>query len=195
MPLAFESISHGPIAFGFFNIESDLLLLDHYFFFATDFGDLVKNLAASKGMDGSESLSWQISLIETADDIGDLMGAIHGVRFTGFIGDVYRRYPFPQNSVDFKQKPEGFNTQPEITALIKPYALANSIRVSWEADGSAITIGDYHFDRRVFQQLLDYVWLGGYPRWKDDVRPDYVESMRECVLSSAAALFNGAKFS
>ena len=28
MPLAFESLSHGTIAFGFFNIESDLLLLD-----------------------------------------------------------------------------------------------------------------------------------------------------------------------
>ena len=28
MPLAFDSISHGSIAFGFFNIESDMLLLD-----------------------------------------------------------------------------------------------------------------------------------------------------------------------
>jgi hypothetical protein len=28
MPLAFESINHGTIAFGFFNIESDMLLLD-----------------------------------------------------------------------------------------------------------------------------------------------------------------------
>jgi hypothetical protein len=26
MPLAFESLSHGTIAFGFFNIESDMLL-------------------------------------------------------------------------------------------------------------------------------------------------------------------------
>jgi len=28
MPLAFESLSHGTIAFGFFNIESDMLLLE-----------------------------------------------------------------------------------------------------------------------------------------------------------------------
>ena len=34
MPLAFESLSHGTIAFGFFNIESDMLILDRYFLFA-----------------------------------------------------------------------------------------------------------------------------------------------------------------
>ena len=28
MPLAFESLSHGTIAFGFFNIDSDMLLLE-----------------------------------------------------------------------------------------------------------------------------------------------------------------------
>jgi hypothetical protein len=33
MPLTFESISHGTIAFGFFNIDSDMLLLEKYFFF------------------------------------------------------------------------------------------------------------------------------------------------------------------
>ena len=37
MPLTFESLSHGTIAFGFFNIESDLLLCDRYFLFADDF--------------------------------------------------------------------------------------------------------------------------------------------------------------
>lgn len=37
MPLAFESLSHGTIAFGFFNIESDMLLCDRYFLFADEF--------------------------------------------------------------------------------------------------------------------------------------------------------------
>ncbi|MGD2186296.1 MAG: hypothetical protein PVI71_09215 [Desulfobacterales bacterium] len=32
MPLAFESLSHGSIAFGFFNIETDMLLLENYFY-------------------------------------------------------------------------------------------------------------------------------------------------------------------
>jgi hypothetical protein len=35
MPLSFESRSHGPVAFGFFNIESDMLLLERTFFSAT----------------------------------------------------------------------------------------------------------------------------------------------------------------
>ena len=34
MPLPFLSRSHGAIAFGFFNIESHLLILDQVFFFA-----------------------------------------------------------------------------------------------------------------------------------------------------------------
>jgi hypothetical protein len=32
MPFEFQSLSHGPIAFDFIKIESDTLLLDHYFF-------------------------------------------------------------------------------------------------------------------------------------------------------------------
>ena len=45
MPLAFESLSHRTIAFGFFNIESDMLLLDRYFLFAEDFCCYLKNIA------------------------------------------------------------------------------------------------------------------------------------------------------
>ena len=30
MPLTFDTISHGAIAFGFFNIESDMLLLEAF---------------------------------------------------------------------------------------------------------------------------------------------------------------------
>jgi hypothetical protein len=37
MPLSFESLSHGTIAFGFFNIETDMLLLEQYFLFADAF--------------------------------------------------------------------------------------------------------------------------------------------------------------
>ena len=38
MPLAFKSLSHETIAFGFFNIESDMLILDRYFLFADSIG-------------------------------------------------------------------------------------------------------------------------------------------------------------
>ena len=110
MPLAFDSLSHGTIAFGFFNIESDMLLCDRYFFFAEDF---CRNIAdmADRGGDQDYQATWPVWLIETADDIGDLMGAIHGVRYTGFIGELYRRYPFPPQTEKFKQNPEGSRTR------------------------------------------------------------------------------------
>ena len=194
MPLSFESLSHGTIAFGFFNIESDMLLLDRYFFFATGFCDLINTLAEPAGEGEAGGLAWQIKFIESANDIGDLMGAIHGVRFSGFIGDVYRRYPFPEKPEDFKQNPDGVSNQQEIAALIRPYAVDLSIKVMPKEDGSRIAIGSYHFDRPEFHRLLNYVWVGGYPRWKDGVRPDYVRAMRERIVSCAKPLLSGVAF-
>ena len=37
MPISFYAKSHGRIPIGFFNIETDMLLMDCYFFFSTDF--------------------------------------------------------------------------------------------------------------------------------------------------------------
>ncbi|MCA1793126.1 MAG: hypothetical protein LC660_04495 [Desulfobacteraceae bacterium] len=45
MPLSFDSASHGPAAFGFFNIESDMLLLERFFFFCDDFCTWITSLA------------------------------------------------------------------------------------------------------------------------------------------------------
>ena len=195
MPLSFQSKSHGPIAFGFFNIESDMLLLDRYFFFATEFCDMVTALVDQEDSGGPDGVSWRICLIESVADIGDLMGAIHGVRFCGFIGDVYRRYPFPENRADFKQNPNGFATQAEMQFMIKSYAVDKDIRAVPNEDRSEITIGGYRFERPEFQRLLDYVWLGGYPRWKDDIPPDYVAAMQKRVLFSDSPLFKEIKFS
>ena len=120
MPLAFESISHGTIAFGFFNIDSDMLLLDRYFFFSTLFCGYIDEIAACEPNE-SKQLPWQVVHIPDPEKIGDLMGAIHGVHFAGFIGEVYKKYPFPQKEVDFKQKPEGIRTQDIVEAIIEKY--------------------------------------------------------------------------
>ena len=45
MPIAFNSLSHGKVAFGFFNIESDMLLLEHDFFFSTVFCEHMSRIA------------------------------------------------------------------------------------------------------------------------------------------------------
>jgi len=92
MPLSFSSISHGTVAFGFFNIHTDLLLLENRFFFATEFCAALIRMA--EGESAFET-AMEAYLIEDRSRVGDLMGAIQGRVFTGFIGEVYRRFPFP----------------------------------------------------------------------------------------------------
>ena len=165
MPLAFESLSHGTIAFGFFNIESDMLLLDRYFIFAQDFCGYIEMIAKDSGDRPYKSL-WPIQYIEDAADIGDLMGAIQGIRFTGFIGELYRHFPFPQHSEDFKQNPMGYQTHSVVAALIAKYAQSREISVVVSSERDKVEIGVYRFSRSQFQELIKYVWRGGYPRWK-----------------------------
>lgn len=190
MPLAFESLSHGTIAFGFFNIESDMLLLDRYFLFAEDFCGYLKNIAKNGG-DQPYPACWPVQFIEAAEDIGDLMGAIHGVRFTGFIGELYRRFPFPRQNEGFKQRPEGFLTQSLVSAIITKYARPKEISVAISPGGGEIEIGVYRFNRVQFQELIKYVWRGGYPRWQDERKPGYVAVMRDIIVQSCEGIFKG----
>jgi hypothetical protein len=193
MPLAFESISHGTIAFGFFNIDSDMLLLDRYFFFATEFSKYILSMAESED-DGDSETFWQGYYIADPEDIGDLMGAIHAIHYTGFIGETYRRFPFPVNPEDFKQKPEGCRNREIVESMIKKYAEACRITVAVGVKTQQISIGEYRFTRAVFHQLLNYVWRGGYPGWKDEVRPGYVIAMKRTVEESDNSLFTGIVF-
>jgi len=190
MPLGFDSISHGPIAFGFFNIDSDMLLLERYFFFATEFCSYINKIAQNSGSVAYEA-TWDVYDIPEREKVGDLMGAIHGIRHTGCIGEVYRRFPFPQRPEDFKQKPEGYRTRAEMEAIIMPFADTAVIPFRVAPDAQTITIGAYQFTRAVFQELIRYVWQGGYPRWKDEIRPDYVTAMKEAVHQSPSSVLNG----
>ena len=193
MPLAFESLSHGTIAFGFFNIESDMLLLDRYFMFAEDFCRYTEKIAKNSGGQPYNAC-WPIQFIEALEDIGDLMGAIHGVRFTGFIGEVYRRFPFPRQNEDFKQNPEGFQTRSLVSGIIEKYAQPREIPVTISSENSEIEIGVYRFNRVQFQELIKYVWRGGYPRWKDKIRPGYVTGMRSNIMQNRTGIFDGIVF-
>ena len=94
MPLAFDTTSHGRVAFGFFNIESDMLLLENLFFFADRFCEHVIRLAENR-RDQPFQQQWVGYEISNKNDIGDLMGAIHGITRDGFIGTVYGHFPFP----------------------------------------------------------------------------------------------------
>ena len=194
MPLAFESISHGTIAFGFFNIDSDMLLLDRHFFFSTEFCNHINEISAGDA-DGFRQSTWRVYHIPDPERIGDLMGAIHGVRFVGFMGEVYRRYPFPQKEADFKQKPEGTRTQGIVEKIIEKYAKRILVPFMMDEAQNEVAIGPYRFSRGQFQALIRYVWQGGYPRWKNEQRPDYVLAMRDRIDASDCLLFQGLELS
>jgi len=193
MPLAFDSLSHGTIAFGFFNIESDMLLCDRYFLFADDFCRYVGDMAGSAG-DPVYKASWTVQVIEAAAEIGDLMGAIHGVRFTGFIGELYRRFPFPRLPEEFKQNPEGAQTQSLVTEIISRYGKAQEIVVAADQKTMQVELGAYRFSHIQFQELLKYVWRGGYPRWKNEVRPAYVLNMKKQIMLKRIGIFDNIEF-
>ena len=189
MPLEFESISHGKIAFGFFNVETDMILLNQTFLFAEDFCHYIAQ-ATEKSNEIHETL-WSVYLIEDQADMGNLMGAIHGIDLRGFLGEVYKLFPFPKHRNDFKQKPEGFKNRILIEGLIRKFAKQLDIPFVVNQRDGKIGIGDYLFNRASFQELIKYIWLGGFPRWRDGIRPDYVLAMKKMIEQSKNHLFEG----
>jgi hypothetical protein len=188
MPLSFRSKNFGNIAFGFFNIESDMLLLENHFFFADRFCKWMGDLAEKKDP-ADVKFEPMVHMIEDPGNIGDLMGAIHGVRFTGFIGRLYKLYPFPHNPSGFRQNPEGFNTQKIVEEEIKPFSTMKSMPFRFSKD--TVHIGPCEFSIPVFHELIHYVWEGGYPRWKGGIRPPYVLEMKERVNKNLNPFFKG----
>lgn len=193
MPLSFESMSHGTIAFGFFNIDSDMLLLEHHFLFGSEFCQHIGEMAENVNEEQFKS-NWPVYTIEDREQIGDLMGAIHGIRFTGFIGELYRRYPFPAKPADFKQKPEGYQTQAVVRDIVSAYARQGLLPVEANHRALEVDIGAYKFSRKVFHELITYVWQGGYPLWRDGIRPDYVMDMKTKLESNRRGLFEKIQF-
>lgn len=189
MPLLFPSLSHSEVAFGFFNIETDMLLLNHYFFFASDFCRHISEIALTKPGETFSS-EWEIYVLEE-QRIGSVMGAIRRVDLRGFMGEVYICYPFPEDISRFKQNPDGHQTQTEMKRIIAKYGTLHATGCSVEPRGNALNIGDFRFSRSQVQRLVRYVWEGGYPRWKDDRRPDYVDKMVQNLIRSACPLFAG----
>lgn len=190
MPLTFDSLSHGEIAFGFFNIETDMLILENYFFFASDFCRDVVNIAA--GLPDEKPISLDVYILEYRD-MGNLMGAIAGVDLRGFIGELYDSFPFPHKPEAFKQNPEGFKTRDFVEKVIGHYAGLSTIPMGIDTSSGMVNIGAYRFSNQQFHQLVHYVWVGGYPRWKDEAPPPYVLEMKDAVERSSHPAFKGIK--
>jgi hypothetical protein len=186
MPLSFDTQSHGQIPIGFFNIDTDMILIENYFMFIEDF---CKWITDWSGQSGDLETKVKMFVIENPDDIGNLMGAISGVVFTGFIGEVYKKFPFPKEPEAFRQKPEGVKNRTVVEKIIKKFAKKNTIKISISKKEQTITIGDYMFSREQFHEVIYYIWRGGMPRWTDDEKPVYVEEMMKAVIASKHWLF------
>lgn len=176
MPLSFNSKSHGNIAFGFFNIETDMLLLEDLFFFANHFCHKIIDLAEQSN-NSSNSVILEGFCINDRIKIGNLHNAIQGVNFTGFIGETYSKFPFPSNPEGFKQKNCGIKNQDIIKNLIYNFGEEYSIEIKWDSKSENISIDKYTFNKISFSELIMYVNDGGYPRWENETRPSYVKKM------------------
>lgn len=187
MPLGFNTESHGEIPIGFFNIDTDMILINNYFVFASDFCNWIIEWTKSEDEYETEKEFYVISKLET---IGNLMGAIAGMVYTGFIGEVYKKFPFPKNLEDFKQKPDGYKNRKTVEKIIQKFTKPEtiSIIISWKE--RQITIGEYVFSREQFHEVISYIWRGGMPKWKADEKPEYVREMMKAVISTNHWLFN-----
>ncbi|MHB8764367.1 MAG: hypothetical protein ACYDA8_08550 [Deferrisomatales bacterium] len=165
MPLAFPSLSHGIVAFGFYNIETDGLLLDRLFFFCTDFCRAA--VALEQSLAGpTPRAELPAYAFDDPSRIGDLMGAIHGTRLTGFLGETYRRWPFPADPAGFRQKLAGHANRAEAEAILARWARPAVIPMVVDPATREHRIGPYAFSEAGYRDLLAYVWRGGHPTWE-----------------------------
>jgi len=73
-----------------------------------------------------------------------------------------------------------------ITNFAAPLRL--EIRIAVEAD--RVSLDAYRFTRQGFHALVRYVWQGGYPRWRDGLRPDYVQKMKDAIGQCPSSFFS-----
>jgi len=173
MPLAFQSRSHGTIAFGYFNIEVDFLLLQQLFFPAERFCDAV---VALRREDTASLDAWRI---DDPQRVGDLHGAIAGTHLHGFIGALYQRFPFPSDPLDFRQSPQGEQNNAWASEQIARYG--EPVTIALRRNSRGMAIDEFLFDEPGFMQLIAYIARGGYPRWRDGVQPEHVKQMLAAI--------------
>ena len=174
MPISFSSINHGQIPIGFFNIETDMLLMDRYFFFSTDFCEWTIEWADAEDFNCDEKM---VYAIQQREMIGNLSDAIYGYEFTGFIGEVYKLFPFPESRSGFKQKPNGTQNRQTVARTIQPFAVQLKIPIVFNQESLTIDFGDYTFSADVFQEIIGYIEVGGMPGWLNGQPPGYVTRM------------------
>ena len=75
-------------------------------------------------------------------------------------------------------------------SIIEKRSVPETLNIAYQDNGQ-VSIGPFVFLKENFFELIRYVWQGGYPRWKEEVRPDYVMKMKQVVENSSHPFFNG----
>ncbi|MCA1793127.1 MAG: hypothetical protein LC660_04500 [Desulfobacteraceae bacterium] len=74
--------------------------------------------------------------------------------------------------------------------LIAGFAEKKIVQMGFD-DRGHFRFGPYEFTQTVFHELIRYVWQGGYPRWKDGIRPAYVTAMADQTAKTNNQFFAG----
>ncbi len=189
MPLAFDSLNHGSVAFGFFHIETQMLILETRLFWAREFCGLMRRLARDGRPGRGEALpGWVVE----SSSLGDLHGAIAGTRLHGFFGALYRRWPFPDSPEAFRQQPVGLAPPDEVEAELLRWGRARDLAVGFGRDG--LDLDGVRFSPAQASALVDYVWRGGMPGWAGGRRPGYVLEMANDLAERPSPLLPGLSF-
>ncbi len=186
MPLGFVTKSHGEIPVGFFNIETDMFLILDHFVFVSDLCEWIKQWA---GGEDDQEHQHEFYVFHDGQKIGDLMGAISGNLHTGFIGELYKLYPFPPEKHKFKQHTDGWKNRVAVEKLVQEFTPPENAAVVISKAKGTITIGPYVFGPAEFHEVIMYIFRGGWPKWQDGLPPEYVKDMMMTVISSKHWLF------
>jgi hypothetical protein len=187
MPLAFQSLNRGTVAFGFFHIETDLVLLERRVFWCRQLCELFSDLAAT----GPDREMWARLPGWEPAELGDLHGAIAGVSHAGLIGELYRRWPFPADPAGFRQKAAGAADRGEVAALLDRHGRRAEWEVIARRKGARLELDGTAFDPPGAKALAVYLWRGGMPGWQEGRRPDYLWEAAEAWRAAANPLLAG----
>jgi len=114
--------------------------MNHCFFFSTDFCEWIIEWTDAEDFSRAEKM---VYAIQQREMISNLSGAIYGYEFTGFIGVVYKLFPFPESPSGFKQKPYSTQNRQAVERTIQPFAVLLKIPILFHPENQNIDFGDY----------------------------------------------------
>ena len=74
--------------------------------------------------------------------------------------------------------------------MVRPLKRTAATRLAGTLRNRTVSLAGVRFSPSGFRELVDYVWRGGWPRWRDDDPPGYVREMKAAVDASGHWVFS-----